>query len=71
MDQGLKRVFDSRSPYPWQLDMAKAIMLGLDCIVIAGTGAGKTIPFVLPFLGGHCLDKIVTGLSAVYNYTLV
>ncbi|KAI0283766.1 P-loop containing nucleoside triphosphate hydrolase protein [Russula brevipes] len=59
MDQGLKQVFDGRSPYPWQLDVAEAIMLGLDCIVIAGTGAGKTIPFVLPFLGGHCLDKIL------------
>lgn len=34
--------------YDWQLDVAEALTLGLDCTVIAGTGAGKTIPFVLP-----------------------
>ena len=40
-------------PYPWQLDAAEAILLGLDSVVIAGTGSGKTIPFMLPLL----LDK--------------
>ncbi|KAG2028715.1 P-loop containing nucleoside triphosphate hydrolase protein [Suillus americanus] len=37
-------------PYPWQLDVSEALLLGLDCSVIAGTGAGKTMPFVLPLL---------------------
>jgi ATP-dependent helicase YprA (DUF1998 family) len=37
-------------PYGWQLDVAEAILLGLDCVVIAGTGSGKTIPFMLPLL---------------------
>ena len=37
-------------PHEWQLDTAEAILLGLDSIVIAGTGAGKTIPFMLPLL---------------------
>ncbi|KAF9560218.1 hypothetical protein CPC08DRAFT_690339, partial [Agrocybe pediades] len=36
--------------YDWQLDVAEALLLGLDCSVIAGTGAGKTMPFVLPLL---------------------
>ena len=36
--------------YNWQLDVAEALLLGLDCSVIAGTGAGKTTPFVLPLL---------------------
>jgi ATP-dependent helicase YprA (DUF1998 family) len=36
--------------YDWQLDVAEALLLGLDCSVIAGTGAGKTLPFVLPLL---------------------
>lgn len=36
--------------YDWQLDVAEALLLGLDCSVIAGTGAGKTIPFILPLL---------------------
>jgi len=31
----------------------EAILLGLDTVVIAGTGAGKTMPFVMPLL----LDK--------------
>ncbi|KAF8834715.1 hypothetical protein BDN67DRAFT_867162, partial [Paxillus ammoniavirescens] len=30
--------------YPWQLDATEALILGLDSIVIAGTGAGKTMP---------------------------
>ena len=36
--------------YNWQLDVAEALLLGLDCSVIAGTGAGKTTPFILPLL---------------------
>ncbi|KAI0302709.1 P-loop containing nucleoside triphosphate hydrolase protein [Russula brevipes] len=36
MIQGLQKVFDGRNPYPWQLDAAEAILLGLDCIVVAG-----------------------------------
>ena len=40
-------------PYSWQLDVTEAILLGLDSVVIAGTGAGKTMPFMMPLL----LDK--------------
>ncbi|KAF8871113.1 hypothetical protein BD779DRAFT_1398149, partial [Infundibulicybe gibba] len=39
------------SAYEWQVDVAEALLLlllGLDCSVIAGTGAGKTSPFVMP-----------------------
>ncbi|KAJ3497511.1 hypothetical protein NLJ89_g10341 [Agrocybe chaxingu] len=52
----LTRLFRERRgslPRDWQLDVAEAIILGLDSVVIAGTGAGKTIPFMLPLL----LDK--------------
>ena len=31
------------NPYDWQLNVTEAIILGLDSIVIAGTGSGKTI----------------------------
>ena len=48
MSQRLQDTFDRNSPYAWQLDAAEALILRLDCIVIAETGAGKTIPFVLP-----------------------
>ncbi|KAJ7149091.1 P-loop containing nucleoside triphosphate hydrolase protein [Mycena filopes] len=36
--------------YEWQIDVSEAIVLGLDAVVIAGTGAGKTIPFMMPLL---------------------
>jgi ATP-dependent helicase YprA (DUF1998 family) len=39
-------------PRNWQLDIAEAILLGLDCTVIAGTGSGKSLPFGLPLLAG-------------------
>ncbi|PPQ98478.1 hypothetical protein CVT26_013879 [Gymnopilus dilepis] len=38
------------NPYDWQLDATEAILLGLDSIVIAGTGSGKTVPFMLALL---------------------
>lgn len=49
----LSSVFRERfgaPPHEWQLDTTEAILLGLDSIVIASTGAGKTIPFMLPLL---------------------
>ena len=36
------------SAYPWQLDVAEALLLKVDCFVIASTGSGKMIPFMLP-----------------------
>ena len=38
----------NQTPYPWQLDAAEAFYLGLDCTVLAGTGSGKSLPFVMP-----------------------
>ncbi|KAI0309675.1 hypothetical protein OF83DRAFT_1071689 [Amylostereum chailletii] len=35
-------------PHQWQLDIAECLLLGVDCELIAPTGAGKTIPFALP-----------------------
>ena len=45
----------------WQLDVAECLLLGVDCEVIAATGAGKTLPFVLPLLARP--DTIVIILS--------
>ena len=36
-------------PYDWQLDVAEALILSLDCITIARMGAGKSMPFVIRF----------------------
>ena len=37
-------------PHSWQLDAAECLILGVDSIIIAGTGAGKTMPFVMPLM---------------------
>ena len=58
--------FHGHKPYEWQLDTAEALLLGLDSIVIAGTGAGKTLPFVIPLLynkAGHII--IISLLKAL------
>ncbi|KAI0355779.1 hypothetical protein OH77DRAFT_1424730 [Trametes cingulata] len=34
------------APYPEQLDLAECMLLGLNATSIAGTGWGKTLPFV-------------------------
>jgi ATP-dependent helicase YprA (DUF1998 family) len=47
-------------PYDWQLDVAEAILLGLDCTVIAGTGAGKTMPFAMPLFAVS--QKVIIGV---------
>lgn len=41
---------NGKKPYDWQLNVTEALLLGLDCVVIAGTGAGKTMPFMMPLL---------------------
>ncbi|KAJ7718342.1 P-loop containing nucleoside triphosphate hydrolase protein [Mycena metata] len=49
----LARLFEAdfkKPPYAWQIDVSEAMVLGLDAVVIAGTGAGKTIPFMMPLL---------------------
>ncbi|KAH9952579.1 P-loop containing nucleoside triphosphate hydrolase protein, partial [Russula dissimulans] len=38
---------------------SEALLLGLDCIAIAGTGAGKTMPFIMPLLVDPTKKKIV------------
>ncbi|KAF8814923.1 hypothetical protein BYT27DRAFT_7081165, partial [Phlegmacium glaucopus] len=60
----MSKLFQERSsqtPYGWQLNVAEAILLGLDSVVIAGTGHGKTIPFMLPLL--LCPKKMVIIIS--------
>ncbi|KAH9970151.1 P-loop containing nucleoside triphosphate hydrolase protein [Russula compacta] len=42
-----KHTFNDKPPYDWQIDTCEALLLKLDCIVIAGTGAGKTLLFMV------------------------
>lgn len=46
-----------------QLDVAEAIILGLNASVIAGTGAGKTIPYMLVLLLLEFQSKVLVVLS--------
>ncbi|KAF8207647.1 P-loop containing nucleoside triphosphate hydrolase protein [Mycena galopus ATCC 62051] len=49
----LARLFqeqEGKTAYEWQIDVSEALILGLDAVVVAGTGAGKTIPFMMPVL---------------------
>ena len=50
LTQLFKERCGGKEPYRWQLDTAEALILGVDCVVIAGTGAGKTMPFVMPLM---------------------
>ncbi|GLB41684.1 putative P-loop containing nucleoside triphosphate hydrolase protein [Lyophyllum shimeji] len=57
---------NQRRPYDWQVDVAEALILGLDCTVIAGTGAGKTMPFVMPlFVEPKKVVIIISPLNAL------
>ncbi|KAJ3524971.1 hypothetical protein NMY22_g10774 [Coprinellus aureogranulatus] len=35
---------------PWQLDVAEALCLRLDCVVVSPTGSGKTFQYALPLI---------------------
>src|SRR5712671_6233205 len=58
-----KVAFDGLEPYTWQLDVSEALLLGLDCIAIAGTGAGKAMPFIVPLLVDPKTEKMVIVIS--------
>lgn len=52
---------DGMIAHEWQIDMGEALHLGLDCSLIAGTGAGKTMPFVMPLFEDS--DKMIIIIS--------
>jgi ATP-dependent helicase YprA (DUF1998 family) len=54
---------EGKEPYPWQVDVCEAILLGLDCVVIAPTGAGKSMPFIMPLLMDKTCRKMVIIIS--------
>jgi ATP-dependent helicase YprA (DUF1998 family) len=61
-------------PYQWQLDVAEAIHLLMHVVVIAPTGAGKTIPFILPLLiegAEHGMVLIISPLQELQNDQVV
>jgi superfamily II DNA/RNA helicase len=59
----LKPRFNNKIPYEWQQDVNEAVLCGLDVTLIAGTGSGKTLPFVLPLLASDTGKKMVLIIS--------
>jgi ATP-dependent helicase YprA (DUF1998 family) len=53
---------DGMVAYDWQVDVSEALLLGLDCSVIAGTGAGKTMPL---FVESNKIIIIISPLNAL------
>jgi ATP-dependent helicase YprA (DUF1998 family) len=59
----VKSAFNGNEPRKFQLDIAEALMLGLDITAIAGTGSGKTLPWVMPLLLEENKTKTVLVIS--------
>ncbi|KAG9097411.1 hypothetical protein FS749_006365 [Ceratobasidium sp. UAMH 11750] len=56
------------TPHDWQLEAALAIHLGRDVFILAGTGFGKTLPFIMNcLLDPTMIVWIVTPLNALAN----
>jgi ATP-dependent helicase YprA (DUF1998 family) len=64
------KAFDSKEPYTWQVDVCEAILLGLDCVVIASTGSGKSMPFIMPLLVDETCRKMVIIISPLNELEL-
>ena len=56
-------VFNGNEPRKFQLDIVEALVLGLDVMAIAGTGSGKTLPWVMPLLLEENRAKMVLVIS--------
>ena len=56
----------NKQPFPWQLEVAAAILRGEDVIVDVGTGSGKTLCFTLPLLANQSdIAMIISPLTAL------
>ena len=58
-----KNAFKGLEPYQWQLDITEGLLLGLDCVAIAGTGSGKMMPFAMPLLVDKTKKRMVIVIS--------
>ncbi|KDN41764.1 hypothetical protein RSAG8_07295, partial [Rhizoctonia solani AG-8 WAC10335] len=57
-----------KMPYKYQVEVALALKSGRDVVCIAGTGAGKSMAFILPlFLGSKTIVWIVSPLNFIEN----
>ena len=59
----VKSVFNRNEPHKFQLDVVEALILSLDVTAIAGTGSGKTLPWMMPLLLEENRAKIILVIS--------
>lgn len=52
-------------PYGWQLEVGEALHLGLDCLVLAGTGTGKITTFIMNLLATKKKERMVWIFSSL------
>ena len=50
LTDAVKVAFNQNMPRDFQLDVAEALILGLNATVVAGTGSGKMLPWAMPLL---------------------
>jgi len=63
LDDEYGKIFPGKTPYSWQKDVTEMLLLSIDSIVIAGTGAGKTTLFFLPLFLKENNKKTVVIIS--------
>ena len=68
LTKAVRATFNQNSPRDFQVDVAEALILGLDVTLVAGTGSGKTLPWAMPLLldgneERHCL--VISPLKAL------
>ncbi|KDN38286.1 hypothetical protein RSAG8_09585, partial [Rhizoctonia solani AG-8 WAC10335] len=64
IEETLRRTKGEKSPHNWQLKVAPDMLAGHDTLTIAGTGSGKTLPFVMP---AFVLEKAIIWILAPLN----
>ncbi|KAH7917095.1 P-loop containing nucleoside triphosphate hydrolase protein [Leucogyrophana mollusca] len=66
LEEACRERCNGRTPYSWQLDASEAFHLKMDCIILAGTGFGKTLPFVMPsFISKDTITIVLSPLKAL------
>ena len=67
MSKEFRRRSNGKVARKWQIDAAESLLLGLDTVVIAGTGAGKTTPYMLPLFLQETTEQLLVVVEPLIN----